>query len=442
MPRPTPVLNIKKDDVISLKAIIENSPADSRGFKRASVVLACREGIQCKEIAKQFSVTPNMVTNWRRKFEQGGVDGLMADEPRPGRCGSSGVPVVVRVEEALTTDPPNGDTTWTSATLSEHLGIPLSSVQRALQRLDVVLERRHTWSVDLPAELQQKHAEIMGLYLSESVQILAMALSTTYNANLLSSGQLVTVNSSAVKCLQQTKESNGELALSVALRSIATLDYRRAGTRKAQNPASYLESLCTSLIGSGADLYIVLNAPDPKTVVNGLPITVVSQQSVEDFMGTAGMWFRALEGEYHTAEALIEGVKLWMDKATEECEPFVWRMVRTQAADTDPTPNSASSMPDSGNVLTVSLEYKDSQGNTLRCTKEFVNTVPNLREYSESSSIGEYTELVGQLEQGLIKSVKETERAFMDRALSVEASNVHDDNLKKNTQNHTKSTSD
>ncbi len=170
MPRPTPVLNIKKDDVISLKAIIENSPADSRGFKRASVVLACREGIQCKEIAKQFSVTPNMVTNWRRKFEQGGVDGLMADEPRPGRCGSSGVPVVVRVEEALTTDPPNGDTTWTSATLSEHLGIPLSSVQRALQRLDVVLERRHTWSVDLPAELQQKHAEIMGLYLSESVQ--------------------------------------------------------------------------------------------------------------------------------------------------------------------------------------------------------------------------------------------------------------------------------
>ena len=71
MPRPTPTFTLSVDEAEALQTIMQKNPDGSLAFKRAAVVLACAEGKQGKEIARQYDVTPNRVINWREKIRAG-----------------------------------------------------------------------------------------------------------------------------------------------------------------------------------------------------------------------------------------------------------------------------------------------------------------------------------------------------------------------------------
>ena len=62
--------------------------------QRARIVLAAADGRGNDAIARELSITPHTVGKWRRRYLEGGPDGLI-DEPRPGapRTKPSGSPV-------------------------------------------------------------------------------------------------------------------------------------------------------------------------------------------------------------------------------------------------------------------------------------------------------------------------------------------------------------
>ena len=99
MPRPTPSFKLRNEDIISIGNIRANSTPDSPMFKRASILLACHDGLSGKEIAAKYSVTPNMVINWRRRYEEKGIEGIY-DEHRTGRR-NIGVSADEKVQEII-----------------------------------------------------------------------------------------------------------------------------------------------------------------------------------------------------------------------------------------------------------------------------------------------------------------------------------------------------
>ncbi len=55
---------------------------------RSKIVLLASEGLQNRQIAKTLQVAPRMITLWRGRFLEFGIEGLLKDAPRPGRTPS------------------------------------------------------------------------------------------------------------------------------------------------------------------------------------------------------------------------------------------------------------------------------------------------------------------------------------------------------------------
>ena len=60
-----------------------------RVVMRSKIVLLASDGLQNKQIAKTLQVAPRMVTLWRGRFLELGIEGVLKDAPRPGRTPSS-----------------------------------------------------------------------------------------------------------------------------------------------------------------------------------------------------------------------------------------------------------------------------------------------------------------------------------------------------------------
>ena len=61
-----------------------NKAMEARLVERARMILGCIEGEAVSQIARRLRVRPNTVRDWRRRFEQEGLPGLL-DRSRPGK---------------------------------------------------------------------------------------------------------------------------------------------------------------------------------------------------------------------------------------------------------------------------------------------------------------------------------------------------------------------
>jgi transposase len=53
--------------------------------ERSRIVLRAADGLQDREIAAEFGITPEKAARWSNRFPDGGREVLVKDAPRPGR---------------------------------------------------------------------------------------------------------------------------------------------------------------------------------------------------------------------------------------------------------------------------------------------------------------------------------------------------------------------
>ena len=187
MARPTRTVLVSENEINDLQAIIQNNPEDSILYKRAAVILASARGKQGKEIAEQYNLTQNTVIAWRRKFEKDGVKGLMSDAPKPGKSLANDPSIIEKVKVALASKPQNADS-WTIRTLARHLELPRPTVQKVLEHLGISLPES-TATDEKIALTDQMRAQVIGLYLTQAVQILALVIFPSADTPLFSRGK-------------------------------------------------------------------------------------------------------------------------------------------------------------------------------------------------------------------------------------------------------------
>ena len=84
MPRHAPELECSAEDKASLVGITKSRIEEARAVERARIILACLEGREIQQVARELSVSIPTVTKWRRRFALWGLRGLR-DLPRPGK---------------------------------------------------------------------------------------------------------------------------------------------------------------------------------------------------------------------------------------------------------------------------------------------------------------------------------------------------------------------
>ena len=368
MSRPTPSVQLSENEKASLNTIMQNNPKETTLYKRAAVILACAEGKQGKDIAQQYLISPNMVINWRRKFENGGVEGLITDAPKPGKRVSN----------------------------------------------DVAEKETSNLSNAIREEIKQNNIQIVGLFLSLSVQILALVISPLTAKPLFAEGKRITVNTGSMQSQLQINDDNQSIDLASTLRCLPSLIPSDDAYPTKEEAINFIENLNDSLKNTKNKLHIVLNTQEP-TIVTDQSIVGMQLSSTEEFKETASIWLKTLDENFSLSDIISKNIDRLLDSAPTNCKPFIWSV----------TPNyyqlqnlsAQKTMPTNRNTLTFNIAYKDNTGTTMTCSKVLVDAIPNSSDFSQCKTIHDFQRLAGELEQGILKGSQEIGNAFLNKTI-------------------------
>ena len=97
---------------------------------RYRIVLELASGSSVVATAKKLDVNREMVTRWKKRFSEQGVDGMERDAPRPGRPRSIPEDRVKAVLTITRLAKPDAATHWSTRTMAKTAGMSRCSVQR------------------------------------------------------------------------------------------------------------------------------------------------------------------------------------------------------------------------------------------------------------------------------------------------------------------------
>ena len=92
-----------------------------RDVRRARIILLAADGVSTRSIARDVGVQPRIVSTWRQRFADHGLEGLK-NKPHPGKQPIYGEATNTRLLALLDRPPPQGYTRWTGPLLAEALG--------------------------------------------------------------------------------------------------------------------------------------------------------------------------------------------------------------------------------------------------------------------------------------------------------------------------------
>src|ERR1700726_3553054 len=120
MPRHAPTLECSAEDKASLILTAKSRTEEARAVERARIVLACLEGKEIQQGARELNVASPLVSKWGRRFPLGGWRGR-GDRPRPEKPVRYDTAFRNRVLSLLEQTPPPGMSHWDGPAVAEAL---------------------------------------------------------------------------------------------------------------------------------------------------------------------------------------------------------------------------------------------------------------------------------------------------------------------------------
>jgi len=170
-------VRLRRGDRQKLEARCRSPLIIQRDLKRARIVLLAAQGRSTRSIAQEVGVQPRIVSLWRGRYADHGLQGL-DDLPRPGK-----VPIYTeattgkRILELLDKAPPAGYGRWTGSLLAASLGdVDVQYVWRFLRRQKIDLAGRKSWCESSDPDFTSKAADIVGLYIAPPAKAIVLCI--------------------------------------------------------------------------------------------------------------------------------------------------------------------------------------------------------------------------------------------------------------------------
>src|SRR3981081_3224415 len=156
-------VNLSRKDRKLLEASCVSPVPLHRDLKRARIVLLAAAGRSTRSIAKEVGVQPRIVSLWRHRYADHGLEGLK-DKARPGKQPIYTKATDKRILRLLDKLPPEGFARWTGPLLAEALGdVDVQYIWRFLRSHKIDLAARKSWGESKDPNLTSKAADIVGL---------------------------------------------------------------------------------------------------------------------------------------------------------------------------------------------------------------------------------------------------------------------------------------
>jgi transposase len=164
MPRQASVVTLSPEEREALEAWAASRTEPYRKVQRARTILLAAEGKTNTAIAQEVDLTRRMVSQWRQRFHEDRLDGLV-DQPRSGRPRVYANDDRLRVVETACTATPPGETHWSVRSLAQATGMTRSTVHRILRENRLKPHRVGSFSQSPDPEFIAKVIDVVGLYM-------------------------------------------------------------------------------------------------------------------------------------------------------------------------------------------------------------------------------------------------------------------------------------
>jgi transposase len=179
--------------------------------RRAKIVLMGASGLSNNRIATELSTSRSTVIEWRRRFQEGGVDALTLVRPGRGRHVSISAERVQAIVDATLHTKPAGATHWSRRTMAKAQGVSYSMVHRIWDAHGLQPQRTKRFKLSKDMRFTEKLTDVVGLYLNPPDKAIVLCVD----------------EKSQIQALQRTQPG---LPMKKGRCGTMTHDYKRHGT--------------------------------------------------------------------------------------------------------------------------------------------------------------------------------------------------------------------
>jgi transposase len=301
-------------------------------------VLACLQGKEIQQVAREIGTSVPTVSKWRRRFAQGGVSGLR-DRARSGKPATYDSTFRDRVLALLEQPPPEGLGHWDGRAVAGALGASVHAVWLLLRREGIYLQRLRTWCVSTDPEFAPKAAEVVGLYLNPPLNALVLSVDEKPSIQAIQrpSGYVQTDSGAVVRAMKSTYKRNGTLNLFAAL-EIATgqVYVQTTDQKKREDFRRFLDSVIVEL-PADREIHVILdNYSTHKKNDDWLAkyegrVHFHFTPTSASWLNQIEIWFglltrKALRGaSFSSTDQLRAAIETFVSRTNENPKPFHWR---------------------------------------------------------------------------------------------------------------------
>jgi transposase len=335
--RPKAELVLTEEERITLQRWARRPKSPHSLAQRCRIVLACAEGLDHTEVARQEGVHPATVSKWRKRFIERRLDG-MVDEPRPGAPRKITDEDVERVVVKTLEEKPADATHWSTRDLSAKVGMSASSVGRIWKTFGLKPWMADTFKLSEDPLFIDKVRDVVGLYLNPPERAVVLCVDEKTGIQALDRTQpILPMRPGQVERRTHDYVRNGITDLFAAL-NLATGEviHELRSQHRAEEFKKFLVAI-DKAVPEGFDVHVVLDNSSihktpainkwllrhPRFVFHFTPTS-------SSWMNLVERWFaeltrRLLQRSAHRSVAeLTKDLKAWIATWNENPRPFVW----------------------------------------------------------------------------------------------------------------------
>ena len=312
-------VHLSRKDRKVLEACCRSPVTLQRDLKRARIVLLAAAGRSTRSIAKEVGVQPRIVSLWRHRYADHGLEGLK-DKPRPGKQPIYTKATDKRILRLLDKPPPEGFARWTGPLLAGALGdVDVQYVWRFLRSHKIDLAARKSWCESNDPNFTAKAADVVGLYVAppEKAIVLCVDEKPSIQALERAQGYLKLPNGRALTGQSHDYKRHGTTTLFAAL-EVAT---GKINSVTAAFPNRQLHVILDNLNTHKKNEHWLKAHPNVQFHFTPTSASWLNQVEV---------WFSILQGQslsgasFTSLKQLQEHIDAYINAYNDKAEPFVW----------------------------------------------------------------------------------------------------------------------
>jgi transposase len=335
-------VRLKAKERATLEARCRAPTTPQRDVKRARIVLLAAAGRSTRSIAREVGVQPRIVSLWRHRFADHGLEGLK-EKPRPGKQPLYTEATGKRILAFLDKPPPQGYGRWTGPLLAEVLvDVDVQYVWRFLRTHKIDLAARKSWCESHDPEFAAKAADVVGLYMAPPKKAIVLCVDEKPSIQALerAQGYLKLPNGRALTGQSHDYKRHGTSTLFAAL-NVATGKITAAHTQRRRR-TEFLDFMNAVVAAyPGRELHVVLDNLNthkknerwlkrhPKVHFHFTPTRASWLNQVE-------IWFSILQGQslnatsFTAVKQLREHIDAFIQAYNDKAAPFVWTKAKVR----------------------------------------------------------------------------------------------------------------